>query len=74
LGDGAGGALLGQPFLEGLVEAFDFAAGLGVVGAGVFVVDADGEQLEFDGAGAVAALGGEDGAVEFSITVKCGRA
>ena len=50
-GDGGGSALVGQPLLEGLVEAFDLAAGLGVVGAGVLVVDAQGEQLELDGAG-----------------------
>ena len=45
------------------MEAFDFAAGLGVVGAGVLVVDAEREQLELDGAGPVAGRGGEDGAV-----------
>jgi hypothetical protein len=40
LGEGGGWRLFGQPFLEGLVEAFDLAASLGVVGAGVLVVDA----------------------------------
>jgi hypothetical protein len=73
-GDGGGSALLGQPLLEGLVEAFDLAAGLGVVGAGVLVVDAEGEQLELDGAGPSAGFGGEDGAVEFSRSVKWVRA
>jgi hypothetical protein len=53
------------------VEPFDLAAGLGVVGAGVLVVHAEGEQLELDGAGPVAAVGGEDGAVEFLSGVKC---
>src|SRR5688572_23888982 len=63
LGEGPGATLFGQSLLEGLVEALDLAAGLGVVGPGVLVVDAESEQLELDGAGAVAALGGEDGAV-----------
>jgi hypothetical protein len=69
-GDAGRSALAGEPLLEGLVEALDLAAGLGVVGAGVLVVDAEGDQLEFDGAGPVAALGGEDGPVEFLIVVK----
>jgi hypothetical protein len=55
-----GGWLFGEPPFEGLVEAFDLAAGLGVVGAGVLVVDPQPDELEFDGTGAVAALGGED--------------
>jgi hypothetical protein len=62
-GDRAGATLLGEPSLEGLVEPFDFPAGLGVVGAGVLVVDAEGEQLELDRAAAVAGFGGEDRAV-----------
>ncbi len=33
--EGGGWGLTGEPFLQGLVEAFHFAAGLGVVGAGV---------------------------------------
>ena len=32
VGQGAGGGLLAEVALEGLVEAFDLAAGLGVVG------------------------------------------
>jgi hypothetical protein len=35
LRDGVGLGLLGEPALEGLVEALDLAAGLGMVGAGV---------------------------------------
>jgi hypothetical protein len=64
--------LLGQPAFEGLVEAFDLAAGLGVIGTGVLVGDAQADQLQLDGARAVAALGGEHGPVELSITVKSG--
>lgn len=37
--DGVCWGLLGEGFFEGLVEAFDFAAGLWVVGPGVFVDD-----------------------------------
>ena len=38
-GEGGGGVLAGEPFFEGLVEAFDLAAGLRVVGARVLVGD-----------------------------------
>lgn len=58
-----GGGLLGQPLLECLVEAFDLAAGLGVVGPGVLDGDAQGQEFEFERGGAVAGLGGEDGVV-----------
>jgi hypothetical protein len=47
--------LLGEVFLQCLVEAFDLAAGLGVVGPGVLGSDAEGEQLGFDGAQVIAA-------------------
>ena len=40
-----GRSLLGEVLLEGLVEALDLAAGLGVIGRGVFGEDA--EALEF---------------------------
>ena len=55
-------ALLGgQELLQGLVEALDLAAGLGMVGPGVLDRDAEGEQLVLDRPGdAVAALRGED--------------
>ena len=33
LGEGGRSGLVAQPFLHGLLEAFDFAAGGGVVGA-----------------------------------------
>jgi len=63
-GDGRGPRLFGEPLLEGLVEPLDLAAGLGVVGAGVFEPDAQGGELGLEQAAAPAALGGEDGAVE----------
>jgi hypothetical protein len=37
--EGGGGGLGSKPFLEGLLEAFDFAAGSGVVGSGVLLLD-----------------------------------
>ena len=40
-GEGLGWRLGGEPFLEGLVESFDFPAGGGVVGSGVFLCDAE---------------------------------
>ena len=39
--DRRGGGSSGEPFLEGLLEAFDLAAGGRVVGAGVFLGDAE---------------------------------
>ena len=39
LGDRGGGGLGLEPFFEGLVEAFDFPAGGGVVGGGVDLTD-----------------------------------
>ena len=36
--DGVGAVLGGEPFLEGLLESFDFAAGCWVVGSGVFLL------------------------------------
>jgi hypothetical protein len=67
---GGGGPLAGEPFLQGLVEALDLAAGLRVAGAGVAVGDACGEQFALDDAGAVAGRGGEDRAIEFLSGVK----
>jgi hypothetical protein len=40
LGDGGGGGLGGEPLLQGLVEPFNFAAGLRVVGPGMTDPDA----------------------------------
>jgi len=45
------------------VEAFDLAAGLGVVGARVLEGDPEVGELGFEGADAVAVGGGEHGAV-----------
>ena len=53
-----------EPFLLGLVEALDFAAGLRMVGPGVEVSDAQCAQGDFQGGATTAArLSGEDGAV-----------
>jgi hypothetical protein len=48
LGERRGWGLFGEPAFEGLVEALDLAAGLGVVGAGVLVVDPQPDELELD--------------------------
>jgi hypothetical protein len=70
-GDGVGGFLFGQPLLLGLVEAFDLAAGLRVVGAGVGVADPEQAEVDLDGDPAGAAgFAGEDCAVEFLGVVK----
>ena len=56
--------LLLQPFLEGLVESFDLAAGLRVVGPGVVEADAARVQGDLEGDAPVAAgSAGEHGAV-----------
>jgi hypothetical protein len=61
----------GQPFLLGLVEPFDFAAGLRMVGPGVVEFDPEDTQLNFQGDAALAALfGGEDRTIEFLTDVK----
>ena len=41
LGESGGAGLAGEPFFEGLVEAFDFSAGGGVVWGGVDLVDVE---------------------------------
>ena len=63
-GDGACGWLGGEPLLLGLLEAFDLAAGLGVVGAGVVEADTEAAELDLEGDAAAATLSaGEHGAV-----------
>jgi hypothetical protein len=74
-GDGGAEVMCGEPAFEGLVEAFDLAAGLGVVGAGVGQSDVQRGQVAFErDLAAAAGGGGEDRAVEFLIVVKgrCG--
>jgi hypothetical protein len=45
VGNRFGGNLAGEKELQGLVEAFDFAAGLGVIGRGVHALDAQAVEL-----------------------------
>ena len=52
LGDRTGSALLGQVALERLVEAFDLAAGLGVIGPGVLHHDPELVEQGLEGGGA----------------------
>ena len=58
LGDGGRAGLVVEPFLQGLVEAFDFPAGLRVVGPGVGEPDPAGVAGELEGDPAAAAVGG----------------
>ena len=46
--DGVGAGLGGEPFFEGLLESFDFAAGGGVVWSGVFLFDAEFVEQRFE--------------------------
>ena len=62
----AGWRLAGQPFLHRLPEAFDFSTGSGVIGTGVFLLDAQAVQFGLKAVAATAAAGqagGEDHAV-----------
>ena len=65
--DGGGlGGLGAEPFLHGLLEAFDLAAGGGVVGAGVLLHHVQASQFVLEGVAAAFAAGqagGEDHAV-----------
>jgi hypothetical protein len=62
--DGGGQVVAGEPFLQGLVEALDLAAGLRVVGAAVTEPDPERGGLAFERDPAAAAVkAGEDGAV-----------
>jgi hypothetical protein len=51
---GGWGVLAGEEPFEGLVESFDLAAGLGVVGPGVLGGDPEGQQLGLHGSAVVA--------------------
>ena len=57
---GPSGRLGAQPLLQCLLEAFDLALGLGVVGAAVLLVDAEDDQFAFEVVGAVQESRGED--------------
>ena len=50
-------ALAGQPGLKGLLEAFDLAAGGGVVGAGVLLGDPEHGELGLERVAAAAPVG-----------------
>ncbi len=63
LGDGVCRRLLVQEALDGLVEALDLAAGLRVVGRGVFEDDAQALQLKLEQDLAAPGPAGEDGGV-----------
>ena len=70
-GDGLGWWLGGEPLLLGLLEAFDLALGLRMMGAGVVEPDAEAAELDFEGdPAAVAREAGEDRSVEFLTDVK----
>jgi hypothetical protein len=62
--------LRGEPALQGLVEAFDLALGLGMVGMAVLLGDAEvGEQV-FEAVAAAGETRGVDRAIEFLTDVK----
>lgn len=58
-----GGVLFGEIALEGLMEAFDLAAGLGVIGPGVLVGHAEGLEEGFHHHFPAPMFGGVDAAV-----------
>ena len=62
-GNRARWSLLAQKALDGLMETFDLAAGLRMVGGGVFEDDAEALELEFQKDLAASGLGGEDGSI-----------
>src|SRR6266508_2182789 len=63
LGEGAGGVEGGEVFLEGLVEAFELPAGLGVVGAGGDLVDSQSADPGLEDDFETQLVAGEDQAV-----------
>ena len=64
VGDGGWlGGSSAEPFFQGLLEAFDFAAGGGVVGSGVLLGDVEADEFGFEGvasASSAGEAGGED--------------
>src|SRR5437870_5554419 len=63
VGEGCGGGLLSEIALEGLVEALDLAAGLGMVWGGVLDLDAQALELQFESDLAASGAAAEDGGV-----------
>lgn len=55
-----------EPVLQGLLEAFDFAAGGGVVRSGVLLVDAEADEFGFEHVAATTAAG-EPGGVDEAV-------
>nr|WP_231737595.1 hypothetical protein [Mycobacterium sp. IS-1742] len=69
-GQGVGVGLAGEPAFEGLVEAFDFAAGGGVVGGGVDLDDAKVVQFVLQGVAAASAAG-QSGGEHHAVVGQC---
>jgi len=63
LGDGGRWWSAGEPLLEGLLDAFDFAAGLGMRGSGVLLRDVQAFELVLELVAAASVSGGEDQSV-----------
>ena len=74
-GQGSGSGLASEPLFEGLVEAFDFPAGLGVVRAGVLLLHPEAGEflLEAVAGRPAAAAAGEPGRVDQSVVGEHGR-
>jgi hypothetical protein len=70
LGDGGGRWLGCEPALQGLVEAFDLALGLRIVGMAVLLRDAQVGDQVFEAVAAASEPGCVDRAVEFLTDVK----
>lgn len=67
----AGRGLAGEPLFEGLVEAFYFSAGGGVVGRGVDLGNAVAVQFGFESV-ASAFTAGESGGEHHAVVGQCG--
>jgi hypothetical protein len=70
LGESGGGGLRGEPALQGLVEAFDLALGLGMAGMAIFLGDAETGEQVLEAVAAAGEAGGVDRSVEFLTDVK----
>ena len=60
-----------EPLFEGLVEAFDFPLGLGMVGFAVLLLDAEVEQFDFEAVGSVSVSCGEHHSVVCQRRLGC---